>query len=452
MSGLNRKFLGFVLLSTVLYSLPTPVRGQSPEEAPAVVIVAAEAFGDDLAAAMVWNEDWTFRDPVLVLRDEEGEILAMENVTPGGPVAIQERLSGALAELWSTDFSLVLEIQDGGVAVGDSFPFFALRECTSQGCGWTVLGGLEGYAIVSSPQLDAEIQRLPSCDLGSVLNSIKESQPHLLEEILQMEQQLENAQVPTGGPACGYYWHTVVDTPPGNVDGFYQELAYDGAEVAAEESGFTSGAAYSHLVQARRFTPGSTASPFVSEVAASAVSLDLRCSSGPPSCAQACSGSVHGKLDYVTRGTVESNIHASGGSATALVFEEVELLVDSTVVLQETLYAYTDNGSMNTMQSHSYAGDAAEPVTFGLSSTRQLQASAAYTPQGTLQTELGSQGAAHGFARAENSFALLLTGATPLCLVNYPVEVTLGWSNFLRGTWIKEEGGLRAEKWHLQSM
>lgn len=450
MSGMNRRFFGFVLLSTLLYSLPLFARGQEGEEVPAVVIVAAEAVGDDLAAAIVWNEDWTFRDPALVLRDEEGEILAMENVTPGGPVAVQERLSGALADLWNHDFSLVLEIQDEGVAVGDSFPFFALRECTPEACGWTVLGGLQGDAIVSSAQLDEEIQRLPSCDLGSVLDSIKALQPHLLEEILQLEQQLDNAQVPTGGPNCGYYWHVVVDTPPGDVDGFYQEFAYDGIEVAAEESGFTSGAAYSHMMQARRFTPGVADTPFVSEVATSTVSLDLRCSSGPPSCAQACSGSVHGELDYTTLGTVESNVHASGGSATALVFEEAELLVDSAVVFQKTLYAYTDAGSSNTSQSHSHEEVTAEPVTFSLSSTRQLQVSATYDPRGPLETELGSQGAAHGYAKAENSFHLLLEGTTPLCSTNYPVAVALGWSHFLRGIWIKE-GSLRNEKWHLQS-
>lgn len=449
MSGLLGRCFGFVLLSALLFALPRTAWG---EEAPAVVIVAAEAHGDDLAAAIVWNEDWTFRDPVLVLRDEEGEILAMENVTPGGPVAVQERLSGALADLWNHGFSLVLEIQDEGVAVGDAFPFFALRECEPEACGWTVLGGLEGDAIVSSAQLDAELHRMPSCDLGTVLDSIKELQPHLLEEILQLEQQLEKAQVPTGGPNCGYYWHTVVETPPVKVDGFYQELAYDGVEVAAEESGFTSGAAYHHMTQARRFTPGVTDPPPSTGEGSTAISLDLRCASGPPSCAQACTGEVHGTLVYNTLGEAEVNVHATGGSATALVWEEATLLVDASVVFQKTLSVYSDGGSVKQAMSESYAGDAMEPVTFTLAVGRLLDASAAYDPHGAPETKLGSQGAAHGYAKAQNGFHLLLTGSTPLCSVNYPVVVSKGWSNLLRAAWIKEEGGLRAEKWHLQSM
>ena len=267
-----------------------------------------------------------------------------------------------------------------------------------------------------------------------------------------MQHQLQQSQASIGGTSCGYYWHAVVDSPPSKAEGFYQELSDDGGMVDAEASGFTGGAAYHHMVQARRLTPGVTDPPFSTGWGTSVVSLDLRCSSGPPSCAQSCQGTVQGTLDYTSVGTAESMTYATGGSATALVWEEAMLMVDANVVFQKTLYASTQGGTAQDMVSDSFAGTTAEPVTFTLSATRQLKVSAAYDTNGMPLPRLPEQGAAHGFAQAENAFKMVVEGTTPTCLNTITTKITWDWPFYERATWIKEEGGIRNPKWQFSGM
>ena len=450
MSGPLVRFSGVVLLIALLSPLPAAAELSCSPNKPLMVLLAAEAMGDDVAVAIQWDDDQTFSDPKLILRDGAGNILASKDVVPSGPLAVTEWLPNALADVWMYDFSLVLEILDEGEPLGAPLPFFALRECSPLECVWKLLVGLEVTdGVVTSAQIDAIVKRSGLCDLDSLLTDTETAQPHLQEEVQQVRQQLIKLNVPLGPVGCGYYWHVVGDIPITPAVGDYDVHSYDGFIVDAEEGGFTGGAGYGYGAQARRLTPGVTAPPITQGGGVSTVYLDLRCSSGSPSCAQDCQGEVKADLTYSACGLVESDVYAPGGGAAASAWEEMTFAMNATPILQKTMYASTDLGAE--IQTPTYTADpeSGEPVSFSIASEHQLSVLASYQPPGGPLPPLPPQGAGHAFVEASNGFVLNLTGNTPgpQCQGNHPTAVTLQSPDYLDAASIQERGGIQIEKW-----
>ena len=451
-----KRFLGFVLLSgivTLLFPLPAaaePSCTVAGSEAPPVVIVAAEAFDDDLAVALQWGTRSTATDPELVLATDTGTVIASRKVQPSLSTATEEVLPGVLSNLWSDGFALTLVVEDHGIPISEPLPLFALRECTPQKCAWDILVGVVTTAIVMTPALELEISRYQECDLGIILSKIDQELPYLAEEIAQMIQQMDKVKAPIGGIHCGYYWQVVADIPSDGVQGFAANTSWDGGEVDAQAGGFTAGAGYSHAAQARRLSEGVTEPPLTSSKGATTLSMNLRCSSGPPSCAAACEGKVDVELDYHTCSTTAVDKFADGGTGTAGAWEDLSFAVGKVEALQESLGVQTTGGEAD--QKHVYHPEAESPVpvTVTLRTLRTLLVDAAYAPPVNEPLPvLPPQGAVRAYAESGNDFLIEAIGDTSgqQCPASHSMTVTVQSPNYLAAMSIQERGGIQIEKW-----
>jgi hypothetical protein len=434
----------------LLTLLPIPAFAQ---EAPPVFLLGAEAVEEDLHLTLLWNEDYPFQDPEVVLRTDAGNILTTQSVEPSGPVAVVEVLEGALSDLWEFGFALVVEIQENGMAVGNALPFFALRQCDPDPCSWKLLVGVQTDALLTTAHLDALVettrQRYNTCDLSLALDAVEQLHPNLFEEILQVHRQIDDLQIVTGssgGGACAYAWHSVVEHHPTWSD-FYQVLSTNQGVTDAEEGGYESGAAYHHGIQAQRVSPGGTYPPTAAGIGASAVTLDLRCTAGPASCATGCQGSVSGALSYSSYAEAHSDLHVAGGSAYAWAWEDVTLDVNGVTELQQAYSLSSYAGQEVALESYSAFKTTLEPATFQLTTHRQLQVHASYQPPGSLLPHLPEQGAAHAYADVQNQFVLTVIGTAPACPGQPTTTETVTSPPFRDAGFWKEQGGLRIEKW-----